>query len=250
MGLDCSLVIYPGKPLSLKQVSQVFAKATAGRLGQSSILIRHAAAIVPASRSKSGRRALNAIAAYERPSRSRDGGPAPSIYFPESMLQEIKDDAAKVDRSLSSIVQKAWKLARLELSKLPPLDHDEDEIGDDEWFEQVALELSKATGEALWVSCADHACTGGYALYQQGRQVERVFVDASSDEDEAGGYEAVPDAAASRFAGGAKVSVHGVFGTLDNERCAPLRMIAKQGRFLSAPRRVDEAERPNLEVML
>ncbi|MEZ4373448.1 MAG: TIGR04563 family protein [Polyangiaceae bacterium] len=34
-----------------------------------------------------------------------------SLYFPEAMLQEIKDEAARLDRSLSWIVQRS-KLAR------------------------------------------------------------------------------------------------------------------------------------------
>jgi uncharacterized small protein (TIGR04563 family) len=42
-----------------------------------------------------------------------------SLYFPESMLQEIKEEAARLDRSLSWVVQRAWKLARLEIKKLP-----------------------------------------------------------------------------------------------------------------------------------
>ncbi len=42
-----------------------------------------------------------------------------SLYFPEAMLQEIKDEAARLDRSLSWIVQRAWKLARLEIKKIP-----------------------------------------------------------------------------------------------------------------------------------
>ena len=37
-----------------------------------------------------------------------------SLYFPEAMLQEIKDEAARLDRSLSWVVQRAWKMARLE----------------------------------------------------------------------------------------------------------------------------------------
>ncbi len=254
MGLDCSLVLYPGKPLSLKQVREVFATTTSGRLGRSTVLIRHAAAIVPASRSKAARRALNAIAAYERPpSRAKDGAPGPSLYFPQSMLEGIKDEAQKADRSLSWVVQQAWKLTRLELAKMPPPRPDEDEIGDDEWFKDIASELSKVTREALWVSCCDHSCAGGYARYEEGKELENVFIDSSSDGEEQaeqGGYEGVPDAAASRFAGGTEVSVQGVFGTLDDERCAPLRMIAEGGRFLSAPRRVNEAERPHLEVLL
>lgn len=42
-----------------------------------------------------------------------------SLYFPESMLQEIKEEAARLDRSLSWIVQRAWKIARVEIKKLP-----------------------------------------------------------------------------------------------------------------------------------
>ena len=42
-----------------------------------------------------------------------------SLYFPEEMLQEIKDEAARLARSLSWVVQRAWKIARLEIRKLP-----------------------------------------------------------------------------------------------------------------------------------
>jgi uncharacterized small protein (TIGR04563 family) len=51
-----------------------------------------------------------------------------SLYFPEAMLQEIKEEAARLDRSLSWVVQRAWKLARLEIKKLPSVN----DIGDDE----------------------------------------------------------------------------------------------------------------------
>jgi uncharacterized small protein (TIGR04563 family) len=42
-----------------------------------------------------------------------------SLYFPESMLQEIKEEAARLDRSLSWVVQRAWKISRAEIKKLP-----------------------------------------------------------------------------------------------------------------------------------
>ncbi|HQF24678.1 MAG TPA: TIGR04563 family protein, partial [Polyangiaceae bacterium] len=51
-----------------------------------------------------------------------------SLYFPEAMLQEIKEEAARLDRSLSWIVQRAWKIARPDLRKLPSVN----EIPDDE----------------------------------------------------------------------------------------------------------------------
>ena len=53
-----------------------------------------------------------------------------SLYFPEIMLQEIKDEAARLDRSLSWVVQRAWKLARTEIRKIPSV-NDIDEDGDE-----------------------------------------------------------------------------------------------------------------------
>lgn len=50
-----------------------------------------------------------------------------SLYFPESMLQEIKDEAARLDRSLSWIVQRAWKTARLDIRKIPSVNDIEEE---------------------------------------------------------------------------------------------------------------------------
>ncbi|MBS2031575.1 MAG: TIGR04563 family protein [Deltaproteobacteria bacterium] len=42
-----------------------------------------------------------------------------SLYFPEEMLREIQNEATRQDRSLSWIVQQAWKIARSEIKKLP-----------------------------------------------------------------------------------------------------------------------------------
>jgi len=42
-----------------------------------------------------------------------------SLYFPEEMLKEIGEEAARQDRSLSWIVQKAWKTARKDIMKIP-----------------------------------------------------------------------------------------------------------------------------------
>lgn len=55
-----------------------------------------------------------------------------SLYFPESMLQEIKEEAARLDRSLSWVVQRAWKISRLEIKKLPSVNDVDDEDGDTE----------------------------------------------------------------------------------------------------------------------
>ena len=55
-----------------------------------------------------------------------------SLYFPEDMLKEIQDEATRQDRSLSWIVQKAWKIARKDIMKFPSVNEgpgEDDERG-------------------------------------------------------------------------------------------------------------------------
>ncbi len=52
-----------------------------------------------------------------------------SLYFPEDMLREIQIEANRQDRSLSWIVQQAWRLARAEIMRFPSVN---DVTGDDE----------------------------------------------------------------------------------------------------------------------
>jgi uncharacterized small protein (TIGR04563 family) len=42
-----------------------------------------------------------------------------SLYFPEEMLREIQAEAVRQDRSLSWIVQQAWRIARDEVRRFP-----------------------------------------------------------------------------------------------------------------------------------
>jgi uncharacterized small protein (TIGR04563 family) len=42
-----------------------------------------------------------------------------SLYFPEDMLNEIQMEANRQDRSLSWIVQQAWKIARDRIKAFP-----------------------------------------------------------------------------------------------------------------------------------
>jgi len=46
------------------------------------------------------------------------------------MLQEIQAEAARQDRSLSWIVQKAWKIARKEIMKFPSVTEEDEGIDD------------------------------------------------------------------------------------------------------------------------
>ncbi len=54
-----------------------------------------------------------------------------SLYFPEQMLKEIQEEAARQDRSLSWIVQKAWKIARKDIMKYPSVNEIADDLPDD-----------------------------------------------------------------------------------------------------------------------
>jgi uncharacterized small protein (TIGR04563 family) len=42
-----------------------------------------------------------------------------SLYFPEQMLDEIRDEATRQDRSLSWLIQRAWLIARDDLRRIP-----------------------------------------------------------------------------------------------------------------------------------
>jgi uncharacterized small protein (TIGR04563 family) len=41
-----------------------------------------------------------------------------SLYFPEEMLADIRAQAKRLDRSLSWVMQRAWKLARKDIAAM------------------------------------------------------------------------------------------------------------------------------------
>jgi uncharacterized small protein (TIGR04563 family) len=45
-----------------------------------------------------------------------------SLYFADDMLNEITTEAIRLDRSLSWVMQCAWRLASKEIRKFPPVD--------------------------------------------------------------------------------------------------------------------------------
>jgi len=55
-----------------------------------------------------------------------------SLYFPESMLQDIQHEAARLDRSLSWIVQRCVKIGLQDIRRLPSVNDIVDEGTDDE----------------------------------------------------------------------------------------------------------------------
>ena len=54
-----------------------------------------------------------------------------SLYFPETMLQEIQKEAARLDRSLSWIVQRCVKIGLSDIRRFPSV-NDVADGGDDD----------------------------------------------------------------------------------------------------------------------
>jgi uncharacterized small protein (TIGR04563 family) len=42
-----------------------------------------------------------------------------SLYFPHDMLEELRAEAYRLDRSMAWLVQQAWRIARSELQTYP-----------------------------------------------------------------------------------------------------------------------------------
>lgn len=72
-----------------------------------------------------------------------------SLYFPDNILREMQSEAKRQERSLSWIVQYAWRIARSEMMRLPSvgssayreedMDNDEHEGHHDHSFNQDIL---------------------------------------------------------------------------------------------------------------
>jgi hypothetical protein len=95
MGMTRSLVLYAGEALAIGAFGDLYAGVTAGRLGDTTLAIRHLARVADG---------LNAVATYELTGRYKRA-------VSETDIAHVKRLASVDDRSLSSIVQAAWKIA-------------------------------------------------------------------------------------------------------------------------------------------
>jgi uncharacterized small protein (TIGR04563 family) len=106
-------------------------QSTHGRMTQPSSS-GTASAAVPTPHSTRNEQQARGLMSENQNSRGSDKRKQ-SLYFPEAMLQEIKDEAARLDRSLSWIVQRAWKTARADIRKIPSVNEiDDDSMGGEE----------------------------------------------------------------------------------------------------------------------
>jgi hypothetical protein len=115
----------------------------------------------------------------------------------------------------------------------------------EDWLEEVACELSNAAGLTLWVTSCDEAVVGGYALFDDGEELERGLGDPDS-------YAAVPNAAASKLAGGKHkdIDVAALFARDLEDEDVPLWLIAEHGVMLEKPRKLLRGEHGNWKPIL
>jgi uncharacterized small protein (TIGR04563 family) len=102
--------------------------ATRGRSGAGAVprtfVLRAFASIVPLDARRHNVRHCQSgtMADNERrsgPEVSKSDKRKQSLYFPEAMLDEIQKEAQRLQRSMSWVVQRAWKHARREIKSLP-----------------------------------------------------------------------------------------------------------------------------------
>jgi len=115
----------------------------------------------------------------------------------------------------------------------------------EDWLEEVACELSNTAGLTLWVTSCDDAVVGGYALFDDGEELERGLGDPDS-------YTALPNAAAAKLAGGKHkdIDVAALFARDLEDVDVPLWLIAEHGAMLEKPRKLLRGEHVNWKPIL
>lgn len=225
MGIDASLFFYNGPALGIDEWVRPLRAVLEGRLGTTTLAVAH----IANAGGEACTREIHAMALFERAEHA--------LRVKREAVDEVARAAAEPSRSLASVVQAAWKIARagtVEMSESfraqePP----------DQWPAQVVVEISRVRPGALWASACDHSLIGGYAHAEAGRIVSsQMLIDGD-------GYELEPDAALAQFTGYAEASVlASLKGPLDAPLDAPLEglafaILAERGRFLESPRLVE-----------
>ena len=70
-----------------------------------------------------------------------------TLYFRDEVLAETQREAVRQDRSISWIIQAAWRLARAELRAMPP-EREEPDLGDPEPTKKSVVAARSATAPA------------------------------------------------------------------------------------------------------
>jgi hypothetical protein len=161
MGIDFQFIAYAGVALP----EETLASAIVEHVGIVT-LYRYAKVALP------GKEDLHCIALYEGPD-DRSNTLDFSLPTPESLPEGAP---------LSAIVQAAWTMARQAARERPAPTVSSQGETELSRLAVLARELSRVVGKVHWVSQGDHACVGGYALFENGRLVdpaseEEVYVD-------------------------------------------------------------------------
>jgi uncharacterized small protein (TIGR04563 family) len=49
-----------------------------------------------------------------------------SLYFPKDMYNEVREEAERLDRSVSWVIVQAWRLAKARIKEIPGVDDPEE----------------------------------------------------------------------------------------------------------------------------
>ena len=115
----------------------------------------------------------------------------------------------------------------------------------EDWLEEVACELSSDAGLTLWVTSCDDEMVGGYALFDDGEELERALADPDR-------HTSVPNAAAGKLAGGhhRELDVAALFARDVEDDEVELWVIAEGGRMLERPHKVLHSDLPEWKPVL
>jgi len=115
----------------------------------------------------------------------------------------------------------------------------------EDWLEEVACELSNDAGLTLWVTSCDDEAVGGYALFDDGEELERALADPDH-------HTSVPNAAAGKLAGGhhRELDVAALFARDVEDDEVELWVIAEAGRMLERPHKVLHSDLPEWKPVL
>lgn len=161
------------------------------------------------------------------------GKPLELAAIAKAFATVIAQDLGTLTLAIRHVPIAAARLNAIATYDLRPRPHSLPE----DWLEEVAGELSSVVGLTLWVTSCDETTVGGYALFDDGEELERELGDPDH-------YTRVPNAAVAKLAGGRhpEIDVAAMFVRDVEDEEVALWLIAEDGALLEQPRKVSRAE--------
>lgn len=211
MGLDVSLIVFPGEVLTGLELVAITQRL---ELGVGQLIVRQ---------QQLSKVPFSCLAAWEV------AEPVAALHISDEELGAAQKQAETV--SLADAVQIAFKLMRKSIRELPDLPAPRSSE-DDHLLQDLACAVSRARAKALLVGVFDHSGSGAWSHCEAGVVTQTQIAEGET-------YESDPDAELARFLGQASSSVQQLFARELEQ--GPCWIIAEGGRVVSPPRPIDEA---------